>query len=288
MCLTGHRLSGHIGNVVRLARSQRIPIVYGRLNSQSLRRVRAASPHVLLSAGYAQRIPVNDLGIQYNLNLHPTLLPEGRGPSPMSYLVFGKAEFSGLTIHEMTDRFDAGSIVAQQPLPIEPRWGFNELAMALFTQAPGLVNLVFDDLPGLFARRQPQGKGSYWNRPSERDRTIQWSEPASCIAEKSRRFGTRGVLCSVAGEKLEIVQPIAFVNMTHGHECGRVLFRSQRTAYIAVSDGVVAIEIPSGLRYRCERLWHRHLAPIRERLVRMVESTLPRLPWSERSRHANR
>lgn len=246
LCLTGEVNSRHIGNVVRLAKKANVPVHHGKLTPSAVSRIRSVHAELILCAAYSYRIPVSDLGISYNLNLHPTLLPHGRGPNPLPYLVAGFSEMSGLTLHEMTDEFDLGSIVAQQEVPVESGWGFNELAIAMYAEAPKLVHQALDNLEPLFANRRVQGEGSYWPKFSSRERTIDWSEPAHTIANKSRRFGSFGVLCQIEGKQYEVVRPITFVRANHDFTCGRVMFYGTQILYIAVLDGIVRVDIGEG------------------------------------------
>ena len=51
-------------------------------------------------------------------NLHPALLPRYRGPAPMSAMVFDESlDASGVTLHLMAAKADAGDIIAQEPVP---------------------------------------------------------------------------------------------------------------------------------------------------------------------------
>jgi methionyl-tRNA formyltransferase len=230
-----------VSNVVRLAGESKIPIHYGNFTPQLVRRIRTLSPDAILAAAYSYRVPVAELGIKFNLNVHPTLLPHGRGPNPIPYLAGEHSQFSGLTVHEMSPRFDEGAIVAQQVVSVQEGWGFNELALAMYSRAPDLVNQVLDDLDELFANRRPQGEGSYWPRPSRGDRTVSWHESAAAIAAKSRMFGSVGLICSIDGKEHNVVHPITAVEIDHGFECGRVVLRSPGIAYVAVSGGIVRV-----------------------------------------------
>ena len=55
------------------------------------------------------------------LNLHPSLLPKLRGPSPIRTAILNdQPESVGVTIMQMDTEMDHGPIIAQQPYPIEP------------------------------------------------------------------------------------------------------------------------------------------------------------------------
>ena len=55
----------------------------------------------LICAAYMYRLPVSELNSRWAVNIHPTLLPEGRGGNPLPYLVDGHGDACGISIHEM-------------------------------------------------------------------------------------------------------------------------------------------------------------------------------------------
>ncbi len=56
-----------------------------------------------------------------SLNVHPSLLPKYRGPSPIQSAILGDDRDTGVSIMRMDDRVDHGPIIAQKHVPI-PAW----------------------------------------------------------------------------------------------------------------------------------------------------------------------
>jgi len=52
------------------------------------------------------------------INLHPSFLPEYRGPRPIEWQIFHGKKTVGCTVHFMTRRFDEGNIIFQTRIPI--------------------------------------------------------------------------------------------------------------------------------------------------------------------------
>lgn len=106
---------------------------------------------VFLVASYGKIIPqyILDLPKQGALNLHPSLLPKFRGPSPIQYQILANEEQIGSTLMFMDAEVDHGNIVAQEILSIEeyrdtnnlPR-SFKELEHALGIQSAQLAATV--------------------------------------------------------------------------------------------------------------------------------------------------
>jgi hypothetical protein len=58
-----------------------------------------------------------ELGI---INLHPSLLPKYRGPSPIESAIYNGDNITGVSIMTLNDKMDAGAIYAQAPVKLTP------------------------------------------------------------------------------------------------------------------------------------------------------------------------
>ncbi len=52
------------------------------------------------------------------LNLHPSLLPDLRGPSPIHYAILKRVKYSGVSIMVLDNGIDTGPVIAQNKVPI--------------------------------------------------------------------------------------------------------------------------------------------------------------------------
>jgi len=53
------------------------------------------------------------------INIHPSLLPKHRGPSPTDWVIKNKEKITGLTCHYIDEGFDSGNIIYQMEVPIK-------------------------------------------------------------------------------------------------------------------------------------------------------------------------
>lgn len=72
-------------------------------------------------AAYAKLMPQTLLDIPQHgaLNVHPSLLPKFRGPSPVLSAILADERKTGVSIMQMTEKMDAGPVVAQATLELE-------------------------------------------------------------------------------------------------------------------------------------------------------------------------
>ena len=82
---------------------------------------------VYVVASYGKIIPENiiDIPNRKTLNIHPSLLPKYRGPSPLPSQILDDEKNTGVTIMHLDNEMDHGPIVAQKNIII-PNWPIYE------------------------------------------------------------------------------------------------------------------------------------------------------------------
>jgi len=53
-----------------------------------------------------------------NINIHPSLLPSYRGPTPTNWMIHNEEKLCGLTAYLLTDKIDSGDIIYQKAYPL--------------------------------------------------------------------------------------------------------------------------------------------------------------------------
>jgi methionyl-tRNA formyltransferase len=79
-------------------------------------------------AAYGVLIPEAVLDRALWLNVHPSLLPRGRGAAPIERALMAGDERTGVTIIELVPELDAGPIAAQRALPLTPADDFGTVS----------------------------------------------------------------------------------------------------------------------------------------------------------------
>ncbi|MDD2773653.1 MAG: formyltransferase [Elusimicrobiales bacterium] len=86
-------------------------------------------------------------------NLHPSYLPKYRGRCPANWALVNGEPHTGVTLHEMARRADAGAIVAQAKIPMAPDDDIAALYKKMAAAAPALLASV---LPAIEAGNYPR------------------------------------------------------------------------------------------------------------------------------------
>jgi methionyl-tRNA formyltransferase len=97
------------------------------------------------------------------LNVHPSLLPALRGPSPIRSAILEDMRETGVTVMRMDEKMDHGPIVAQRRVTIpEHQWPMRGRALDALLAETG-AELLVETLPSWFSsehRETPQDHGA--------------------------------------------------------------------------------------------------------------------------------
>jgi methionyl-tRNA formyltransferase len=140
--------------------------------------IRELAPAVIVVACFPWLVPraVRELPPLDCLNVHPSLLPAGRGPDPIFWTFRRGEESTGTTIHQLTGRFDAGSIVRQQAIAVPDGIRAPDLEQRLAEMGGELLVAALGDLtagpPTLHLRRQDERAATSAPFPTDEDFTV--------------------------------------------------------------------------------------------------------------------
>ena len=161
--------------IAQIAWERDIPVIeVGRLSSpETLEALAGFRPDVICVACFPQRLPralleVSPLGC---LNVHPSLLPAYRGPSPGYWVLRSGERQTGVTIHLMDERLDTGDILMQQAFEIAPGITPDALEQQCAILGGPLLARAVRALAAGTAVRTPQdpSRASYYSWPDEAD-----------------------------------------------------------------------------------------------------------------------
>jgi len=176
------RIADHLG--IPLIRAWRINDEHSRFAIDEL------GLDAVVMASFDQIVGPRALGLARHgwLNVHPSLLPAYRGPEPVYWAIADGAPVTGISLHRAAPKVDAGPVLAQAPLTIEPTDTAGTLTRKLveigMDLLPEAVAGLISDSPGL-----PMDMATSSYRSSVGHRSLE--EAAS--AEEAERMVRAGV-----------------------------------------------------------------------------------------------
>ena len=150
-------------------------------DEESLTPVRTFQPDVIIVAGFSiiLKAPVLSIPGKGCINLHPSLLPKYRGPEPFYWVLKNQEKETGITIHYMVEKIDAGDIIQQASFPIRPDDDESSLMEKSIPLAGKLLRNVIQQIESDTIDRRPQNEAdaSYYSFP----RSDQGNESGSSL-----------------------------------------------------------------------------------------------------------
>lgn len=124
------------------AKSLKIPVFAPHiLNDEVKKQLESIKPDLFIVAAYGKIIPQDILALPKHgaINIHPSLLPKYRGPTPIQTALLNGDRTSGITFMIMDEKMDHGPILQQIPITFEKNDTFDWLMENEFKQAALLL-----------------------------------------------------------------------------------------------------------------------------------------------------
>jgi methionyl-tRNA formyltransferase len=216
----------------------------------------------MLVIAYGQILSRKVLDIPKNgaINLHASLLPKYRGAAPINWAIIKGEADTGLSIIRMTERMDAGDLLAQQPVHITHTETAGQLRDRLARRGADLVVDVIHDitLGHVEDRPQDESRASYAPRLKKTFGRIAWDKPARELVNFIR--GVTPWPTAFTFIKLRRGKPacrivvdraaVAAGSVPKDAKNGRVLSADARGIHVSTGRGVLSITnlTPAGSR----------------------------------------
>ncbi len=178
--------------VAAVAAQHNIPVIINEKPSALISQLEAYKPDIGILVAYGQIVPqrVIDIFPRGIVNIHPSLLPLHRGPTPIESAILAGDTQTGVSLMRLVKAMDAGPYYAQTTIPLHGTETKPELTAALLT-AGG--NMLLQHLPDILSGsavliQQDDAQATYDQRLTKQDGVIDWSEPAVRIEREIRAF----------------------------------------------------------------------------------------------------
>jgi len=157
-----------------LAFDNNIPLIYLDENfSLSQQKFSSLQADIIIVSCYPRKLPEKIIEIPKlgGINIHPSILPLYRGPTPLFWQFRDGVNKFGVSIHRMTKEFDQGALLSQQIVKIDDGISMSELSQLLAKLAAQLLLQTLDDLElnKLDEVKQDELKATYYSFPQSSD-----------------------------------------------------------------------------------------------------------------------
>src|SRR5258708_10506647 len=142
-----------------ISQKNRLPVITPQqFNNEIIEQLQDLNPDLLVVAAYGRIIPNAILKLpKYGaINIHPSLLPKYRGPTPIQTALLNGDTSSGITFIKMDEQMDHGPILQQIPFMLKKTDTFAWLMQSTFAQAAQILTHVITEYVSGRIKPQPQ------------------------------------------------------------------------------------------------------------------------------------
>lgn len=200
-------------------------------------------PEVVVVAAYGLILPPDALEIPPLgcLNIHPSLLPRYRGPSPVVTAILNDDAETGVTIMKLDEGMDSGPILVQERVSIDQKETTPELTRRLFNLG---ADILVDTLPRWSSGEvqtspQDESRATFTTHVKKEDGEIDWTDDAERIVRMVRAHDPwPGTFTNWNGKLLKI---LGATSMAGDAGLGKVVGLDGGGVGIGTGDGLLAV-----------------------------------------------
>jgi len=227
-----------------------------KLDASAREQVASLNPDLLVSFAYGHIFGPKFLALfpLGGINIHPSLLPKYRGPSPIQAAILNRDAVTGISIQTIALEMDQGDILAVEKIELSGRETAGSLGeLAAQKAAQLLVQVLIKIKDGTVTKTaQNHEEASYCKLITRGDGLIDWSLSAAQIEAKIRAFD-QGQLCRTIhnGRELYILKADIFKGQAQENDPGRVLgIDKENGILIQTGDGILSV---TQLQYQAKK-----------------------------------
>jgi methionyl-tRNA formyltransferase len=218
-----------------------------RLGGEVRALVGALGPDILISFAYGRIFGPKFLALfpQGGINIHPSLLPAYRGPTPIPQTILNRDRETGISIQRLALEMDQGDILAREAFPLGGTETAATLSGEMARRAALLLPRVLRGIAsGTLEARPQDGEGaSYCRLLSREDGRIGWDRGAPGIEAQIRAYTPWPLSWTLDGGRDLYILKAAVLPGGEGVP-GTVLgIDRERGILVQTGDGVLAVSM---------------------------------------------
>ena len=210
-------------------------------------RIAGLAPDLILSVYYRHMIGTKILALPRlgAWNLHGSLLPKYRGRAPITWAVLHGEPRIGMTLHRMVKSADAGAVVDQEGVDLDPRDTAEQAFRKVLPCARRVIARQIDALLTGTAKETPQDEtqATYFGGRQPEDGRINWRQSSRQIFNLIRAVTDPypGAFVDIGGARLMVWWAEAGSPVTHGRRGRPGEILSAHPLVVATADGALEL-----------------------------------------------
>ena len=232
--------------VEKVAKTKNLEVTNGNglFQEDQIKKLIKRNPDLFVVAAYGKILPKAILKIPRlgTINIHPSMLPLFRGPSPVATAILEGVASTGVTIMLLDEGMDTGPILCQEEIMIEESETCEGLTLRLFTVGGDLIKSAITGLVSRTMKPIPQDdtKATLTTRFTKNDGLINWHSTSIEILRSIRAYYSwPGTFTHYNGKSLKIISAAPWdkhINLRPGE------IKMTDEVLIGTSDGAISVK----------------------------------------------
>ena len=209
-----------------------------KIDTKFIKTIASYNPAIGILVNSSHFLPENLIKVFPNkiINVHPSLLPKHRGPSPIQTALLDGDYVTGISFMEITKALDAGPIIAQYPISIDNKDNLISLTNKLQLISANSINNVLQKIINkeLCYEKQNEDLATYTSKIHKDDGRINWDQPAQIINNNIRAYTGWPNSFTTFNEKRLMIHSASIIDLdptNKKHQIGTILSGNNRTYY---------------------------------------------------------
>lgn len=227
--------------IVKTAKENNIPVHYEAISEEEIvKYFNEDNCDLFFVAEYDKIIPITSCADNFcGVNIHLSLLPEGRSYYPIENAMHRKRKRTGVTMHRLVSHLDSGEIIFQEPIQINADNDSVDIYLKAADAALAMTKkLVSDFEVCLKAATVQTAQLEYWKRPEREFMRLHHGMTIEGAKEIVRNFNKMTEV--IINNRLYYVSSAMFSTQSISED---IIFVSEAMVLYGVSDGHIRLTL---------------------------------------------
>ena len=219
-------------------------------DSSFIQNLYSMQPDIFVVCAYGRILNKKVLSIPKfgTINIHPSLLPQYRGPSPVQYSIKNLDVHTGFTFIKMDEGIDTGDIILQETYPIKDSDDYSTLLQVAHVECANVlysaINLIKSQSFSTIKQKDIHPVGLYCSKRKSGDEILDWNQTSREVFNFIRAICKPGPMSRsyVNGKEIKINKAEIVKNTPkYKSTVGLVLEKDDKGIYVKTSDSFVRL-----------------------------------------------
>lgn len=240
--------------VKTFAKSKGLKVLqYQSISKEGVQDLKALKPDALVLVAFGQILSEEILSIALPINLHGSLLPALRGPSPIQTAILEGLSQTGVSVMKMEKGVDTGDVLLQKTIDILPEDNSSTLfAKMAHLGADALVEAleILENGTAVW-KSQDHQQATFTKMLTKENAKLDFSDTAQNIVNKVRAYNPNPVaFFELDGQKFKVFEAKVVKMENQGFQCGQIALAGAKTGLVIKAQDnfveIVTIQAPNG------------------------------------------